>query len=89
MNQDHLNTTSQICDANPDHQSSHQNTITRDYGNFDLPENLHLGKQTEFDPFAPTPENQAKPKPAVKLQPEVPGNDGLVSTDQPSEFSIR
>ena len=42
----------------------------------------------EFDPFAPTPENPAEPKPEVPVQPEVPGNDGLVTTDQPSEIKF-
>ena len=36
----------------------------------------------------PTPENPAEPKPEVPVQPEVPGNDGLVTTDQPSENQI-
>ncbi len=38
--------------------------------------------------FAPTSENPSEPKPKNRCNPEVPGNDGLVSTDQPSENQI-
>ena len=60
-----------------------------DTGNLVFPENPpFVGADGEFDPFAPTPENPAEPKPEVPVQPEVPGNDGLVTTDQPSENQI-
>jgi len=60
-----------------------------DTGNLVFPENPpFVGAEGEFDPFAPTPENPAEPKPEVPVQPEVPGNDGLVTTDQPSENQI-
>ena len=64
-------------------------TIPEDTGNLVFPENPpFVGADGEFDPFAPTPENPAEPKPDVPVQPEVPGNDGLVTTDQPSENQI-
>jgi len=60
-----------------------------DTGNLVFPENPpFVGADGEFDPFTPTPENPAEPKPEVPVQPEVPGNDGLVTTDQPSENQI-
>ena len=60
-----------------------------DTGNLVFPENPpFVGADGEFDPFTPTPENPADPKPEVPVQPEVPGNDGLVTTDQPSENQI-
>jgi len=64
-------------------------TIPEDTGNLVFPENPpFVGADGEFDPFAPTPENPAEPKPDVPVQPEAPGNDGLVTTDQPSENQI-
>ena len=60
-----------------------------DTGNLVFPENPpFVGADGEFEPFTPTPENPAEPKPEVPVQPEVPGNDGLVTTDQPSENQI-
>ena len=60
-----------------------------DTGNLVFPENPpFVGADGEFDPFTPTPENPAELKPEVPVQPEVPGNDGLVTTDQPSENQI-
>ena len=60
-----------------------------DTGNLVFPENPpFVGADGEFDPFTPTPENPAEPKPEVPVQPELPGNDGLVTTDQPSENQI-
>lgn len=64
-------------------------TTPEDTGNLVFPENPpFVGADGEFDPFTPTPENPAEPKPEVPVQPEVPGNDGLVTTDQPSENQI-
>ena len=64
-------------------------TTPEDTGNLVFPENPpFVGADGEFDPFAPTPENPAEPKPDVPVQPEVPGNDGLVTIDQPSENQI-
>ena len=60
-----------------------------DTGNLVFPENPpFVGADGEFDPITPTPENPAELKPEVPVQPEVPGNDGLVTTDQPSENQI-
>ena len=56
----------------------------------DLPENPPInGADSEFDPFNPKPAQPAEdPKPAQPEQPAVPGNSGLVTTDEPSENQI-
>ena len=63
-----------------------------DFDNIDslvFPENPpFVGADGEFNPFEPSPENPSEPTPEEPVQPEVPGNDGLVTTDEPSENQI-
>ncbi len=64
-------------------QSTHQNHFPHQKitGNFDFQKNPpFVGADGEFDP-SPTPENPSEPKPEEPVQPEVPGNDGLVSLE--------
>ena len=54
-----------------------------------FPENPpFVGADGEFNPFEPSPENPSEPTPEEPVQPEVPGNEGLVTTDEPSENQI-